>query len=442
MRIKSRMTRNAGKVATALILALPLPSGATEPTAEPPLTLEKTIELVQGRHPSLKAATEDIAAAEARVTQSKSGYYPQISAAAGYTAITPVSEMSIGGGAPLKFMPNDNYDAKVTAKMNLLDFGRRDGNVDLALSGKKIAEQSLELSRRELSWQTVQLFYGTLFLRESIKVEETQITALNKALDYAKKRYQAGTATPFDVFSTEVRIAAARNRTLDLEHELRSSELTLYRLTGIEETHPLRLEGSFAATTTPDHVTTGLVAQALAQRVEAKLTEEQEKMAQQRHSLAMKENLPVVTGALSFGFNNGYQPDIYQIRNNVAGNLRVEVPLFTGYHTSAKQQESTAMVRAAAQRRVDTRQQIQNDVEESIHALQTSSEKIVTTEVQVKQAELAAQHARSRYENGMATTLDLLDTEASLAQAELARLQAAYACILNNYKLKRASGKL
>ncbi len=51
-------------------------------------------------------------------------------------------------------------------------------------------------------------------------------------------------------------------------------------------------------------------------------------------------------------------------------------------------------------------------------------------------------HVRARYENGMATALDLLDTEAALSQAELARLQAAYAYVMNNYTLKRATGEV
>jgi outer membrane protein TolC len=99
-------------------------------------------------------------------------------------------------------------------------------------------------------------------------------------------------------------------------------------------------------------------------------------------------------------------------------------------------------MRAATQRRIDTEQQVKTDVEETIHALQTASEKITTTGVQVQQAELAARHVRARYENGMATALDLLDTEAALSQAELARLQAAYAYVINNYTLKRTTGEV
>ena len=439
---KSRLARTASIAATALILSWPGAAGAVKASGEAPLTLETAIQLVRENNPALKAAAEEITAADARVTRNRSAYFPQITASAGYTWLDPVSEVSFGGGAPLQFMPHDNYDAKVTARATLLDFGKRGNNVDLALTGKKTAEHSLELARRELSWQTVQLFYGILFLRENLRVEKKQIAALNKALEYTTKRYQAGAATPFDLFSTKVRIAAARNRTLDLEHELRRSELTLRRLTGMAENVPLKLQGSFAVNPTGGREEFGLVAQALEQRLELQLSKENETAAKLRRSLAAKEGMPVVTGSISYGTTNGYQPDIHEMRNNVSGNLHLEIPLFTGFRTCAERQESAAQLRAATQRRLDTEQQVKTDVLETLHALQTASEKMTTTEVQVQQAELAAKHARARYENGMATALDLLDTEASLSQAELARLQAAYAYVLNNYTLKRVTGEI
>ena len=439
---KSRLARTASIAATALMLSWPGAAGAVKAAGEAPLTLETAIHLVRDNNPALKAAAEEMSAADARVTRSRSAYFPQITASAGYTWLDTVSEVSFGGGAPLQFMPHDNYDAKVTARATLLDFGKRGNNVDLALTGKKTAEHSLELARRELSWQTVQLFYGILFLHENLRVEEKQIAALNKALEYTTKRYQAGAATPFDLFSTKVRIAAARNRTLDLEHELRRSELTLRRLTGIAENAPLTLQGSFVVTPTGGRAESGLVAQALEQRLELQLSKENETVAKLHRSLATKEGMPVVTGSISYGTTNGYQPDIHEMRNNVSGNLHLEIPLFTGFRTSAERQESAAQLRAATQRRLDTEQQVKTDVLETLHALQTASEKMTTTEVQVQQAELAAKHARARYENGMATALDLLDTEASLSQAELARLQVAYAYVLNNYTLKRATGEI
>ena len=261
----------------------------------------------------------------------------------------------------------------------------------------------------------MQLFYGILFIRESITVEQKEIAALSKALDFTTKRYKTGAATRFDVLSTEVRIAAARSKMLDLKHELLRQELTLRRLTGMADDLPLNIQGSFAVTPAA-HENTGLVKHALEQRLEMQLASEHEHAAEQRRSIAMKDGLPVVSGSASYGVTNGLMPDINEIRENFAGSLHLEVPLFSGFKTSAERQEATALVHAAANRKFDTQQQVKSDVEETTHALETASEKITTTEVQVQQAKLAAEHARARYENGMATALDLLNTEASLSR--------------------------
>ena len=431
------LTGTVRVAATALMLSWPLLAMG----AEEPLTIEKTIALVRENNPALKAASDDVRAADARITQSRSAFFPQISASAGYTYLDPVSEMSLLGSPMLKFAPNDNYEAKVTARAILFDFGKRGSTVDLAKTGKKTAEQSLEISRRDLSFQAVQLFYGILFIRENITVEQKEIAALNKGLEFTTKRYQTGAATRFDVLSTEVRIAAAKSKMLDLRHELLRQELTLRRLTGMADNLPLNLQGSFAITPA-DRKDAELVAQAWEHRLEMKLSIENEKAAKQRRSIAMKDGLPVVSASASYGVTNGLLPDINEIRENFVGSLHLELPLFSGFKTSAERQEATALMHAAASRKFDTEQQVKSDVEETIHAVKTSSEKIIATETQVRQAKLAAEHARARYENGMATVLDLLNTEASLSEAELAKLQADYAYVMTNYTLKRATGEI
>lgn len=439
--MKKKLIRYTGMAAAALMIALPFRLEAAGESAARPLTLEETIRLAREHNPSLKAAAEDVNAADARIRQQQSAYYPQITASAGYRYIDPVSEMGFGGGEPIQFMPNDNYEAKITAKATLLDFGKRGNEVDIARAGKNAASHTLDIARRDISYQTVEIFYGILFLRESIRVEEKEITALRKAFDYTSKRYQAGTATRFDVLSTDVRIQAARSKKLGLEHQLRRHELTLRRLTGLAVNTPLDLKGNFSVLPArPDEA--ALVENAIQRRPELKLAGEYEQSARLRRSLAMKEGLPVVSASASWGVTNGYQPDIDEIRENVAAGVQVELPIFTGFRTSAQRQEAAALLRAAAERRIDTEEQVRTDVQETVHALETARENILTTESQVQQAKLAAEHARARYENGMATTLDLLDTEASLAQAELARLQAAYDYVLNNYTLKRATGEV
>jgi outer membrane protein len=324
--------------------------------------------------------------------------------------------------------------------MMLLDFGRNSKKVDLALSDRKSAEHELELTSRDLSFATIRLFYSLLYVREAVRVQDKEIAALQKSLDYTRKRHQQGAATKFDVLTTEVRLASSANRKIDLENDLKNGEISFRRLTGLAASSPVMLKGSFAAGPFSGD-TASLTKRAVEQRIEMKLASEKEQSAQFRKSLAAREGLPKIVGSISCGASNGYQPEIDRIREYVSGGVEVQLPLFSGFRTSSENREAAAMMRAARQQRLDTEQEIREEVEQSLNSLRTSSEKIGTTDLQVRQAKLAAEHARIRYGNGLATTLDLLDTEAALSEAELAHLGALYDYTLNTYTLKRASGE-
>ncbi|NTU96306.1 MAG: TolC family protein [Chlorobiaceae bacterium] len=438
-----KKNRSLSFLAALAFLAAQLPAAANALEAPSgPITVEEAIRLTRENNPQMKQAAEGLNAADARVTESRSGFFPQVKFSTGYRYIDPVSEMEFSGTA-MKFMPNDNFDAKVNAEMMLFDFGRTANQVDIAKSGRKSAGCELDMTGRDLSYASVRTFYGIIFLREAVSVQQREITALRKSLDYARRLYNEGAATRFDVLSIEVRVSAAQNRKTDLETDLRNTETSFRRLTGIGPGTPLDLKGEFAFSPS-GYELESLTASALSRRVELELAKEKELSAKYTKSLAAKERLPKIVGMAAFGYTNGYLtppvPDINEIRRNYAAGVELQLPIFTGFRTSAQNREAKAMMRAAEEQRIDTEQGIREEVEQTLNSLKASIGKIGTTDLQVSQAKLAAEHARIRYQNGLATPLDLLDSEAALAEAELGHLQALYACTINSYALKRAAG--
>ncbi len=443
IRIMKKRNSNATIAVLAAMMAIANPAIAAEGTTAPSatsITLDEALQLTREHNPKALQAAEEVRAADAKVTESQSGWFPQISAKAGYTYLDPVSEMSFGGEM-MKFMPNDNYNAKLTAEMQLFDFGRTGRQVDLAKSGKAAAGIRHDLTVRDLSLSTVRSFYSILFLQEAVKVQEKEIAALDKNLVHMQKRYKEGVATRFDLLTTQVRLSAAQNRKIDLIAQLENQEITFRRLCGLKGSGPVKLNGSFDINTVNTD-TKQLTATALDARPEVTLARENAHAATLRKSLAAKESLPTITGAASWGTANGYVPDINEMRTNWMAGVQIQIPIFTGFRTSAAHTEAVAMMHASEQQRLDMEEQAQAEVQQSINSLRTSREKIESTSLQVSEADLAAQHARIRYQNGLGTTLDLLDAEAALAQAELANLQARYEYVMNTYDVRRASGDL
>lgn len=427
-------------IAACIVLLLPLTLAHAQTAPADSLSLQEAIHLAVRQNPQAKQAKENLSAAEARVTQNRSSFFPSVTASATYTRLDPVPEIGLGTTS-FKTAPNNNYNFQVGAQMLLFDFGKRSDLVDLTLTQKSSQENNLNIVERDLAYQTVQLFYGILFLQESIKVQDEQITALQQNEDRIRKRVLTGTATEFNVLTAQVRIGAAQNRRTDLVNSMQNTEISLKRLLGLPESAPLKLKGHFAyqpVTFSADD----LVQKAVNNRVELKMAQETEMLAQIQRSIASKGDLPTLSAQAAYGIKNGYPMDVEELRGNFYGAVELQVPIFTGFKVSGEKQEAEANIYAAEAKTLDMKQLITADVAQAINSIDASKAKLKTAETQVKQAKEAAQQARIRYDNGMVTTLDLLDAEVSLSEAELTQIQAHYNYVISVYLLKRATGEV
>jgi len=425
---------------TAFILVVAMGFATRTTFAQTPdsLSLDEAISLVTKNNPQVTQSRENITAAQARVEQNRSGFYPQVSGDASYTYLDPLSQAAFFG-TPLQFFPHSNYNADVAAQVVLYDFGKTSATVDLAASQKLSAEATSYLVQRNLAFQTIQTFYAILFLEQSIKVQDAQIANLNESLDQTKKKIQSGTATEFNALTTQVRIAAAQNQKIDLLNALQNQEIQLRELLGLPAGSRLALSGGFAYTPV-DLRSDSLTAAALRERIELQLARESENAAHLQRSLAGKGDLPTLSANVAYGAKNGYFPNIDVLRGNVVATAQLSVPIFTGFRTSNQKQEAEAGIRSAEAHTIDVSRQVAADVEQSIIALRSSVDKLQNAETQVRQAREAASQAKVRYANGVITNLDLLDAQVSQAQAELTYLQSLYNYVLGSYSLKRATG--
>jgi outer membrane protein TolC len=88
----------------------------------------------------------------------------------------------------------------------------------------------------------------------------------------------------------------------------------------------------------------------------------------------------------------------------------------------------------------DVERQIRSDVEQVAADVQATLSKVQISEVQLQQAHKAVAIARTRYETGSVTNLDLLDAETAESSARLMNIQALYRFVISKYELSRAVG--
>lgn len=403
------------------------------------LTLDHTIQQVMKNHPLIEQAQQRVRASQARVDESRSPFYPELDAIALYSRIGPVPSIDIPDMGSFSLYPENNYDAHVAARQTLFDFGKRSTQSALARSEKQTAEDNIEQVKSELAYRTVQVFYTILFLQQDIQVLDEEINALNEHLTISEKKAQTGSATDFDVLTTRVRVANAQSQKVDVESALQKQIIALKRLMGISEDQELRLQGDFTFQSSGINPDT-LMSNALAQRRGMILARDAETSLEIQHRLVSLSDRPSLKANLLLGVKNGYFPDLNQAKVNWIAGAQVQMPLFNGFRTRYRKQESEANLAAARAHTRDVSQQVRSEVQQALADIRAKQEKIQATQLQLEQAEQALSLAKKQYEIGVITNLDLLDAQTSHLEANLNHLRALYQMILSRYALDKAVG--
>jgi len=433
--------KNIVRIQNACILALfvlvsPMPGFGASPDS---LSIEEAIRIVVANHPSIAQAAAMADASGARVQESRSAYYPTVEAEASYLYLQPIVDLAFPGLGDFMLFPANNYDAHVGVRQLVYDFGKTSTSVEVGEARERSARRGVDELKTGLAYQTVQSFYSILLLQRSIAVENHELVTLNQHLVVNQKRLDAGTGTDFEILTTQVRIAAAETRKIDLQNSLDKQQIALRRLLGISPSTPLAIHGDFGMRREQLEFDK-LVNQALSQRAEYRRAREEETAASLQQHLAGIADLPTVNLSASYGLKNGYLPNLDALRGNWTAGVQVQVPIYAGGRTGHKEEEEAATVRAAQARLTDLERQIQSEVRDAVADVQAASQKVKASELQVRQAEDALSIARKRYDAGTVSNLDVLDAETSLAQTNLLQLRAEYAYVISRYALDRAIG--
>jgi outer membrane protein len=429
-------------IALLSLAALASPAFAQEAPAEP-LTLAQTIQSVLARYPTIAAAQSAVDAARARTMQSNADRLPQVSAQGGYTynSLRPYVSIAIPGLPPGAIYESvqDSYGASITARQLLTDFGRTDKLVEMARSGRITAEDALEQTRHQLGYQAIESFYGVLLLRSSAGVAREEISALEEALRIAQRKFNAGSATKFDVLTTQVRLANSKNHLTDTLSSLEKQENGLRQLLGMDLAAPLQIVGDFDAET-PAIPESAAIADGLLNRPEMKIAHDDEQTARLRLDAADRGNRPTLDAQVTGGVENGVVPDLYDNKGYVTAGLSLQVPIFTGRRILGDRLEAGAGVRSAQARERELNDTITTDVADAYSDLNAARSRLANADALVDQAKEALSLAQTRYTNGVITNFELLDAQSSSRSAELSRLQARYDCVLARQAVARAAG--
>jgi outer membrane protein len=427
----TRMKRNQMKKRIAAILLVSLPilvsgqngQGMAALNPSDSLSLGQVLQTVLLTYPTVLKAQLAILAADATIGLARSGYYPDIAGFANYTRLGPVSELSIPNMGTFQIYPENNYNAEVDVRQTLYDFSITSRKIKVEESGKTMAEKNVDLVRQKLTLITAVSYYALVYLQEALKVKDVQLGNLQQHLDFVTKKKETGSATQYEILTTQVRISTAENQKVDILTSIQTQQAILSSLLGfpvgteVKVSHNLALSGSGVRSDS-------LIEFALEHRAEMTLAGLKEEHAGLRLQSVKVQNNPVLGAYLSTGVKNGYIPDLNEPTINYALGVGLRVPIFDATRRRKTIDLLHAEINQSKQETEQTRREISAEVYQNQAALLASLQKIKQSDLQVRQAEEALDLAKVSYESGAITNIDLLDAETSAAESKVNLLKA------------------
>ena len=393
------------------------------PGANDSLSLQQILQEVTSSYPSVLKALEVINSAEAAVALARSGYYPDISGHAGYTRLGPVSKLSIPNMGAFQIYPENNYNAEVDFRQTIYDFSKTSRNIKMEESGKAISEKTVDLVRQRLNLITAVSYYTLVYLQEALKIKDVQLDNLNDHLAFITKKKETGSATQYEILSTEVRISTAENQKIDIQTSIKTQQAILNSLLGFPVNTTLMVKQNLALGSTgidPD----SLVHFALQHRYEMIVAGLKEEHAALHLKTVKVQNNPILDAFLSGGIKNGYIPDLNLLTPNYTAGFGLRVPIFDATRRKNNIKLANVEINVLKQETEQTRREISSEVYQNEALLNASLQKIKQSNLQVRQAEEALELAKISFSSGVITNLDLLDAETSAAESKVNLLKA------------------
>jgi outer membrane protein TolC len=283
-------------------------------------------------------------------------------------------------------------------------------------------------------------YFALIFFQEALKIKDEELMTLNEHLNYIQKKLDTGSATNYEILTTQVRISAVENQKTDLLTARQMQMTQLNSLLGKPENKTLyvKKELGFPA---PVMLTDSLIAIAMKSRDEMKLINEKAQLAQLRYNLTSAQNNAVVSAFVSGGYKNGYIPNLYDPKANYVAGLGLKIPVFDGYRKKYNMVQAQSSILSIDQDTEITRRMIVDDVIEAESNLNASQKKVIESELQLKQALQAYDLAKVKFDSGVITNLELIDSSNSISQSKLMLLKSNIDDIVNVFKLKFAIGE-
>jgi outer membrane protein len=300
-------------------------------------------------------------------------------------------------------------------------------------------QEQVEVARSQVLLLVDQAYFRALEAGALSRVAQETVSTRQVIVDQITALAQAQLRSDLDESFAEVNLQQANLLLLDAQTREQTAFADLSAALGYQEPHKFVLEEA----TVPelrDQTLTGLLGQALQSRPDVLALREDVSAASKFATAEQRARLPKVNLLGSFGRTP--TGDVAVRETYAAAGFDVELPLWTGGRLSARAHEMELRIEVTRKALQDLEDQVSRDVNVGWLLAAQARSKIPVTESLLSAASQAFDLAKSRYERGAASFVELSQAELAKTQAAIEETTARYEYEISKAVLQFDTGSL
>ena len=416
------------------------------------VSLDKAIEIALSENPTIKVADKEIQRVTYSAKERKGGLFPNVSLTGAYQRALKKQKMFFSfPGMPsnpdgIEVGQDNTFNTTLSASLPIVAPSLW-ATIKMSEIELEMSEESARSSKIAMYNQVKKAYYGILMAQDSYNVILKSQKNSEENARIILNRYKQGTVSEYEWIRADVQARNSMSNVVTAENAVNLSKLQLKMLMGVDMYTEVEVEGrlsDFEATMYDNVMKIG--ATNLENNSDLKQLEIQQKQMDQNEKIHIASLLPTLAASFNYQYMSMVNDSVTFTNQHIwfptsTLSIQLSVPLFQGGAKYNKSKQIKIQKVEMELQRENLQRSIELQTVSSLNNIKNALKKIESNKEGLRQSEKALDISKKMYEVGMATYLDLNNTDLAYINAGLAYNQSIYEYLSAKADLEKLLGK-
>ena len=409
------------------------------------VNLQKAIDIALAENPTIKVADKEIELKRIADSEAWQALLPEVTANASIQHTLLAAEMNLGG-QKFKMGADNRNTAAASATLSVPVFAPAVyQTMKLTKVDIELAREKARSSRLDLINQVTKAYYQMLLAQDSYEVMQQSYNISKENYDVISSKFDVGRVSEYDKITAEVQMRSMNSSLVSAQNGLTLAELQLKVLMGINTDLKVVIDDKL------ENYENGLKLAdvdaseaALENNAAIRQLDLNRTMLERTLKIQRTGFMPNVAFSLT-GQYQSLQNDNWRIWNydwspSASFTIAVSIPIFRASNWT-KLKSTKLQLSSLEDTKANTQRQLVMAAQNYMHSMASSIAQVNSNREAITKADKALSIAKTRYDVGRGTILELNQSEVALTQAQLTYNQSIYDYLRNKADLDYTLGR-